>query len=151
MVWVNVVQNAGLYAEYSALRCKSSHPLLRMSQESPLSTRLDVPCRSCGAPYRLVETTDALAARPVTVDVVCSDCGHQTAVTLVEGGRGRHPSSGFAPSPNAPRARAPGSVSGVNLTSRYSICSPDMVEDAEPASESVEAHDSPPKSCSSVA
>lgn len=127
-----------------------------MAQESFLSTRLETPCPRCQTLYRLAEPTDALAARPVTVNVYCPQCGKAAALTLTE--RGQRVSS-FAPRysgqssqlssssqsssslqssqpPTNPATLAagltgaarPNATSGVGLASRYSL----RAEDLEP-------------------
>lgn len=118
-----------------------------MSQESSLSTRIDVLC-SCGAvTYKLVDPTDVLAIRPVAVDVFCPSCGAQAVITLRERSQNRQ-SPSWAPPPVesvAASQRQPLQTgnqmqtgnqrpsrpvaSGIHLTSRYSLKATELEED----------------------
>ncbi len=68
-----------------------------MPPELSLSTRTDVECIRCQTEYRLAEPTDALAERPVRVNVFCPSCGKTSMILLTDRGarRGSH-------SPSAP-------------------------------------------------
>ncbi len=136
-----------------------------MAQETPLSTRIDTPCRCCPGQYRLVEPTDALAARPVQVEVRCVDCGHHTFITLsdagrFESGRARPSSSSSLRSPSVSPETSPSlrptpvrytaaTTSGVNLASRYSMRAP-ALDTSEERVEGPEAERGRPTGASST-
>lgn len=70
-----------------------------MASELSLSTRTDVECVRCQSEYRLAEPTDALAERPVRVNVFCPSCGKTAMILLTE--RGARRASQFpAPAPH---------------------------------------------------
>lgn len=69
-----------------------------MSFDSPLSTRTDAECIRCQAEYRLAEPTDAIAERPVRVNVFCPSCGKTSMILLTDRGARRGSQYPSAPS-----------------------------------------------------
>ena len=113
-----------------------------MAHESFLSTRLEVVCPRClEATYKLADPTDVVAERPVTVPVYCPNCGKLGHVTLSEGGRERTSQPPRSPEDTAAaeaaavaagvRRSSQTAISGVDLTSRYSLRADELGEQAE--------------------
>jgi hypothetical protein len=68
-----------------------------------LSTRTEAECIRCQTEYRLAEPTDALAERPVRVNVFCSNCGKAASIILAERGARRGSVRPSAPPEFLPR------------------------------------------------